>query len=60
MLEAFVTVLWLAGIALYVYGAWWFLKRVLAGSDRWLQWLGAMALWTCLGPFVIVLIGVTT
>jgi hypothetical protein len=60
MREAGVTVLWLAAIAVYVYGAWWFLKHALAAPDRWVKWLGGMALWACLGPFAIVLVAVTT
>jgi hypothetical protein len=51
---ALVTLLWLAAIAAYLYGGWWFLKRALASDDRWLAWLGGMALWACLGPFALI------
>ena len=59
-METVITVLWLVAIAIYIYGAWWFLRRVLGAEDRWTHWLVGMVLWACLGPFALVVIGVTT
>jgi hypothetical protein len=58
VLAALVTVLWLVAIAVYLYGAWWFLKKALGSPDRWVPWLAGMALWTCLAPFALIVIGV--
>jgi hypothetical protein len=56
---ALFTLLWLVAVGIYLYGAWWFLRRAVT-TDKWVQWLGAMALWTLLGPALIVVIGTTS